>query len=71
MFVCRAFPGGSLFMKAQGYLDLHWGMKPIGLMMRPPLTRHMGEEFFLLEALRDHEEIKSKPLAPKRWSLEA
>jgi hypothetical protein len=35
--LCRAFLGGSIFMEAQGFLDLHRGMKPTCWMM-PPLS---------------------------------
>jgi hypothetical protein len=33
--LCKAFPGGSLFVKAQVCLDLQRAMKPTGWMMRP------------------------------------
>jgi hypothetical protein len=55
--LCRALTGGSLFMKAQGHLDLHLGHEAHRLDDVPPLFGHMGEGMFPLEALRDHEEI--------------
>jgi hypothetical protein len=47
VFICRAFPGESLFVEAQGSLDLHRGMKPIGWMMCPLSLDTWEDEFFL------------------------
>jgi hypothetical protein len=33
--LCISFLGESLIVEAQGYLKLHWGMKPTGWIMRP------------------------------------
>jgi hypothetical protein len=58
-------------MKAQGYLDLHWGMKPTGWMMHPLSLDTWEREHFLWRNLETMRISQLQPLAPKRWPWKA
>jgi hypothetical protein len=60
VFLCRAFP--SEIVEPQGYLDLHWGMNPIGWKMCPLSLDTLDKEWYLWRHLDTMSSSHSIPL---------